>query len=179
MTLGRGVVKRNPCSHGKRKQSAVGTTEKQQMGNSYLKINIHLIFHVKSTGQLMRESDLPRIFQYIEGIIKSSGGIPIQIGGLPDHIHILTTLPKDSTVPDFVRNIKAESSRWMKTIDSSYRSFSWQEGYGAFSVSASTLSNAIRYIDGQAEHHSRKSFLDEYKEFLNAYKIEYDERFVI
>ena len=149
------------------------------MGNSYLKIYLHLIFHVKSTGQLMRVDDLPRIFQYIGAIIKSNGGIPIQIGGMPDHIHILTKLPKDSTVPDYARNIKAESSRWMKTINSSYRSFSWQEGYGAFSVSASALPRVIRYITEQAEHHSHKSFSDEYKEFLNAYGIEYDERFVI
>ena len=127
----------------------------------------------------MRVDDLPRIFQYIGAIIKSNGGIPIQIGGMPDHIHILTKLPKDSTVPDYARNIKAESSRWMKTINSSYRSFSWQEGYGAFSVSASALPRVIRYITEQAEHHSHKSFSDEYKEFLNAYGIEYDERFVI
>ena len=146
------------------------------MGNSFLKINVHLIFHVKSTGQLMHESDLPRIFQYIGGIIKSNGGIPIQIGGMPDHIHILTTLPKDSTVPDFVRNIKAESSRWIKTIDSSYRSFSWQEGYGAFSVSASAVPKVIQYIIKQPQHHSRKSFSDEFKEFLDAYQIEYDEK---
>lgn len=127
----------------------------------------------------MRECDLQRIFSYFGGIIKTEGGIPIQIGGMPDHVHILTTLPKNSTVPDFVRNLKAESSRWIKTIDSCYRSFSWQEGYGAFSVSASALPKVIRYISEQYRHHGRKSFLDEYKEFLDAYNIEYDEKFVL
>ena len=148
------------------------------MGNSYLRINIHLIFHVKSTGQTMRESDLSRIFCYLGGVIKSEGGLPIQIGGMPDHIHILTTLPKDSTVPDLVRKVKAESSRWIKSIDSCYRSFSWQEGYGAFSVSASALPVVIRYIREQPKHHERKSFIDEYKDFLTAYNIEFDERYL-
>ena len=146
------------------------------MGNSFLKINVHLIFHVKSTGQLLRNCDLPRIFPFIGGIIKSIGGVPIQIGGMPDHIHLLTTIPKNLTIPDFVRRIKAESSRWIKTIDSSYRTFSWQEGYGAFSVSASAVTKVIQYIIKQPQHHSRKSFSDEYKEFLDAYQIEYDEK---
>ena len=127
----------------------------------------------------MRECDLPRIHQYVGGVIKTNGGIPMQIGGMLDHIHILSTLPKDTTIPDFVRKVKSESSRWIKNLDPYYHTFCWQEGYGAFSVSASVVPNLVKYIAGQAQHHRTKSFRDEYIEFLNAYEIEFDEKYLL
>ena len=133
------------------------------MATSLAKINIHLIFHVKSTSVKVREGDLPRLFAYI--------------GGIPDHVHILTTLPKMMAPADFVRTIKAESSKWLKTLAPHYASFAWQEGYGAFSVSPSLLNTVVRYIRRQAEHHRRRSFREEYKMFLEAYGIEYNERY--
>ena len=81
------------------------------MGSSLTKIDIHLVFHIKSTGIPMRKEDLPRIFQYIGGIIKGMNGIPLEIGGVTNHIHILTSLPKNIALTDFVRNIKANSSK--------------------------------------------------------------------
>ena len=147
------------------------------MASTLVKINIHLVFHVKSTGIRIREEDLERLFSYLGGIIRSIGGSPVQVGGMPDHIHILSSLPKTLSLADFVRTIKADSSKWIKTLDDYYQSFAWQEGYGAFSVSASQMKHTISYIMGQAEHHKKRTFIEEYKLFLEAYGIEYDEMF--
>ena len=142
------------------------------MANTLVKNDIHLVFHVKSTGFVMRIADLPRIFAYIGGIIKNIGGIPIEVGGVAN----LTSLPKAISLADFVRTIKANSSKWMKSLNNYYKNFSWQEGYGAFSVSPSLLQKTVRYIRGQEAHHRKKSFQEEYKRFLDAYGIQYDER---
>ena len=125
----------------------------------------------------MRTEDLGRIFAYIGGIIKGIGGLPIEIGGMTDHVHILTSLPKTMSLADFVRAVKADSSKWMKQLDPCYAAFAWQEGYGAFSVSPSFIDKTVKYIRGQAEHHKKRTFQEEYRLFLEAYGIEYDERY--
>lgn len=147
------------------------------MANTLVKIDIHLVFHVKSTGVRMRAEDLGRIFSYIGGIIREIGGIPIEIGGMPDHLHILTSLPKTISLADFVRTVKANSSKWVKTIDASYGKFAWQEGYGAFSVSPSVMDKTVQYIRDQEKHHKKRTFQEEYKLFLDTYGIQYDERY--
>ncbi len=147
------------------------------MATTLIKINIHLIFHIKSTSVTMRQEDMERIFSYIAGIIKGLEGMPIQIGGVNDHIHILASMPKTISLADFVRSIKIKSNKWIKTLDSSYIPFAWQDGYGAFSVSASQVSKTAQYIQKQAEHHTKHSFMEEYKMFLDAYGIQYDERY--
>ena len=150
------------------------------MASTLVKIDVHLIFHVRSTGVTMREEDLDRIFAYIGGVIRGLGGLPIEVGGRPDHVHILCSLPKTMALADFVRAVKAESSKWMKSLDEGrYGKFSWQEGYGAFSVSPSLQDRTVQYIRRQAEHHRRWSFKDEYVKFLDAYGIQYDERFIV
>ena len=125
----------------------------------------------------MRENDLERIHAYLGGIINNLGGIPIIVGGIDDHVHILTSLPKTMALTDFVRVIKANSSKWIKQLDGHYSKFSWQEGYGAFSVSPTLIEKTINYIRNQAEHHKKRTFQEEYKLFLEAYGIQYDERF--
>lgn len=147
------------------------------MANTLVKMNVHIVFHVKSTGIKMRTEDLGRIFSYVGGIINGIGGIPMEVGGVENHIHILATLPKIMSLSDFVRVIKTDSSRWIKKIDSYYSRFSWQEGYGAFSVSSTVVDKTANYIRNQARHHKRKTFREEYKLFLDAYGIEYDERY--
>ena len=147
------------------------------MASALVKIDVHLIFHVKSTGVKMRKEDLERIFTYIGGVIKGVDGIPIEVGGMTDHVHILTSLPKSMSLVDFVRIVKGDSSKWMKSIDPHYTAFAWQEGYGAFSVSSSLIDKTVAYIRGQPEHHQKRSFQEEYKLFLEAYGIEYEERY--
>ena len=148
------------------------------MASSLVKIDIHLIFHIKSTSVTMRHEDLPDIFSYMTGIIKGIGGASFTVGGTEDHIHILSSLPKNMSIADFVRTIKSESSKWMKTIDASYANFAWQDGYGAFSVSPSILDKTKAYIQEQKKHHERRTFRDEYRAFLVASGVSFDERYV-
>jgi len=147
------------------------------MASSLVRIDIHLIFHVKAAGVNFRDEDLPQIFRYIGGIINGLGGIPIEIGGTTNHVHILTSLPKSMALIDFVREIKAFSSKWLKQLDDHYIPFAWQDGYGAFSVSPSLLDKTVQYIRKQEEHHKTRSFNEEYRLFLEAYGIDYDERY--
>ena len=114
----------------------------------------------------MKEIDLPRIFRYIGGIIKTLDGYPYMIGGIPDHIHILTSIPPQFSVSDFVRSIKASSSKWIKSLDSTYHFFAWQEGYGAFSVSKSNINDVMDYISNQKQHHRTYTTQEEFKQFL-------------
>ena len=148
------------------------------MASALVKINVHIIFHVKSNGIRMRENDLKRIFSYIGGIINGIGGVTMDVGGVADHIHIVASLPKNKSLSDFVKVIKSDSSRWIKSIDSYYDKFAWQEGYGAFSVSPTLLDKTINYVKNQSNHHKTMSFQDEYKSFLKAYGVQYDERYV-
>ena len=148
------------------------------MGSSLVKIDVHLIFHIKTTSPRLAHDDVDRIWLYIGGIIRNIGGVVVQIGGVSDHVHILSSLPKNMSIADFVRTVKIESSKWIKTIDDKYQSFAWQNGYGAFSVSSSSIPNVMEYIKNQKEHHRVKTFAEEYREFLDAYGIEYDERYI-
>jgi len=143
-----------------------------------VKIDIHLIFHVKSTSKVIRQEECTRLYEYIGGIIKSLGGIPMEIGGMPDHVHILSSLPKTMAVAEFAKVIKAKSSLWIKTIDSYYSMFSWQEGYGAFSVSPTLLEKTRAYIRNQETHHAKRSFREETKMFAQAYNIPFDEKYM-
>lgn len=126
---------------------------------------------------MILHEDLNRLFAYIGGIINRLDGIPIEIGGMPDHLHILASLPKNMSLADFTRTIKAESSKWIKSLNAYYGGFSWQSGYGAFSVSPSLLGKSVNYIRNQKVHHQKRTFVEEYKMFLEAYGIEYDERY--
>ncbi len=148
------------------------------MASSLIKIDIHLIFHVKTDSPRIAESDLNRLFQYMGGIINNLEAIPMAIGGRPDHVHILTSLPKGCALTEFVRSIKMNSSKWIKNLDSHYRHFGWQDGYAAFSVSASLSQKTTDYINHQAEHHHHRSFEEEYRLFLDKYGIKYDERYL-
>lgn len=148
------------------------------MANTLVKLNVHIVFHVKSTGIKMRDKDLKRIFSYIGGIINGIGGIAIEVGGINNHVHIVTSLPKTKSLSDFVRTIKADSSRWIKSIDKYYERFAWQEGYGAFSISPSVLNRTIKYVRNQSTHHKVTTFQDEYKSFLKEYEIQCDEKYL-
>lgn len=147
------------------------------MASSLVKMDFHLVFHVKSTAVPMRTADLPQIFSYIAGIMRSAGSQVITVGGVEDHIHALAGLPKGMSIVDFVRTVKSSSSKWIKTLDPFYEKFVWQDGYGAFSICPSVLDKAIAYVGNQAEHHKRRTFADEYRKLLEHYGVQYDEQF--
>lgn len=148
------------------------------MANTYVSNILHIVFHTKSGGTTIAAADLKRVHQYIGGIVKGTGSTLIEIGGMPDHIHLLASLPKTTSLSDFVRTIKADSSRWIKGVAPRYERFAWQEGYGAFSVSASVVPKVVQYIRNQERHHKSKTFVEEYKSFMEAYGIDYDERYL-
>ena len=136
------------------------------MAHTYTNINLHIIFHIKSSGCTILEEHLPRVFQYIRGIIQNMSGCAIMVGGRPDHIHILLSLPVTLCVSELIRTIKSNTSRWIKDIGPEYETFAWQEGYGAFSVSESNKSAVINYIAHQQEHHRKYSAREEFHQFL-------------
>lgn len=146
------------------------------MGNSLVKNNIHAVFHTKSGGITVAEADLPRLFSYIGGIINNTDGITLTVGGRPDHVHVLFSLPQTVALADYMRNLKAKSSHWLKGVSARYAHFAWQEGYGAFSVSPTLIEKTVNYIANQDEHHRKMTFREEVMRFFEAYGIEYDER---
>jgi putative transposase len=103
---------------------------------------------------------------------------PIKVGGYTDHIHVLCMLSKKIALIKLVEEIKSHSSKWRKTKGPDYSDFYWQNGYGAFSVKPDDVDRVATYIANQKEHHSKKSFQDEYKTLLKRYQVEYDERYV-
>ena len=157
--------------------SPIGATQ-NNMANTYVNNIVHIVFHIKSNGTPILGDDLNHVHKYIGGITKNIGGTLIEIGGMPDHVHLLTSLPKTTALSDFVKTIKANSSRWIKELNPYYSSFSWQDGYGAFSVSASIVPKVVNYIRNQEKHHTQRSFIDEYKSFLDACGIDYDEQYL-
>lgn len=138
------------------------------MANAYIQNIMHITFHVGKDCAL-EENDIPRLCNYIGGIVRNIGGTLIAAGGIWSHIHLLATVPKTISLSDYVMKIKANSSRWLKTLGGQYRAFSWQDGYGAFSVSASKIESVKAYIANQASHHRRVSYAEEVETFKKAY----------
>jgi len=117
------------------------------------------------------------VFPYIGGIVKRRGGTIIAVGGMSDHVHIVARLPANVCVADFVRVVKSNSSKKTNEHVTGMK-FGWQRGYGAFSVSQSTLSAVVQYVRNQEQHHRHRSFQDELKILLTKHGIDHDERFL-
>ena len=100
------------------------------------------------------------------------------VGGMIDHVHALCQIPAKISPAEAVQKIKANSSRWLRG-DKGRRHFQWQESYGAFTVSPSQVDSVYRYIARQEEHHRRKTFAEEYREFLKRADIEFDEKHLL
>lgn len=148
------------------------------MAQSLSKNYIHLTFSTKYRKDSMKKEDLPEIFSYISGILKNIECPPIIVGGITNHIHVLCVLNKNLPLSKMLEEIKRSSSKWIKTKGVLYQSFSWQDGYGAFSVSQSKVDIVTKYIQGQEEHHKKMTFEEELKMFLKEYKVEYNEEYL-
>jgi len=99
---------------------------------------------------------------------------PIEIGGVENHIHVLSTMSKNISLAKMIEEVKRHSSRWLKTLDPYYCDFSWQGGYGGFSVSQSVVERTAKYIRNQERHHKKMNFREEYLRFLDEYRVEYN-----
>lgn len=127
---------------------------------------------------LIRDSWEAELYQYITGIIQNQEHKLLAINGMADHVHILFGMRPKQSLSDLMQDVKGDSSKWINSKGFVRGKFSWQEGYGAFSYSKSQLPAVLRYIGNQKEHHKRKTFLEEYREFLDKFKVEYDQRFI-
>jgi putative transposase len=143
---------------------------------SYISLLTHIIFSSKDRHHLIDEPLRTRLFQYMGGIITDMAAKPIIINGPANHVHILASMPAKISVSDFMRTVKANSSRWVHENFS--ETFEWQKGYGAFSVSPSQARTVENYIAGQVEHHKRVTFEEEFISFLKRHGVEYDERYI-
>lgn len=148
------------------------------MSQSLSKLYVHLIFHIKSSSETIRDEDKNSIYSYMGSIIKDNESIPILINGTDDHVHILCVMSKNIALSKLTEEIKRHSSRWIKTIHSQYKSFAWQGGYAGFSVSQSLHDKTKNYIRNQEEHHKKMSFKEELILFLKEYGIEYNEQYL-
>ncbi len=148
------------------------------MANTYTQIHIQFVFAVKYRNGLIHSSFKQELYQYSSGIIKAQNHKLLAINGMPDHLHILVGMRPSQSVSDLIQDIKSNSSKWINEKKFLKVKFEWQVGYGAFSYSKSHVQNVIRYIQNQEKKHKAKSFNEEYLNFLNAFGIEYDERFV-
>jgi REP element-mobilizing transposase RayT len=148
------------------------------MPQSLSSILIHLIFSTKNREPSLSPEIDAELYPYIASIFKAMKSPALIIDGASDHLHTLFSLSRVVTIADLVEEVKTESSKWIKTKGQEFRNFHWQNGYGAFSISQSEVATVKRYIRRQKEHHRRVTFQDEYRRFLAAYEVEYDERYV-
>ena len=148
------------------------------MSQSYTNLLYHLIFSTKERRPVITLDYKPRLYDYIGGIIRGLGGISLGIDGAADHVHVLAKLRPERALSDVLRDLKANASGWMHDVFPETKDFSWQRGYGAFTVSQSNVIGVQRYIAGQEEHHKRVSFRDEFIQFLKVNGIAYDERYL-
>lgn len=148
------------------------------MGNTYTSLYIHYIFSTQNRLPLIVPEIQDRLWPYMAGIAKNNNMKALAVGGMPDHIHILLSLSATISISKTIQIIKGNSSKWINGNFDTSDHFSWQKGYGAFTVNISILQDTIRYIQNQAVHHRRKSFKNEFLDFLKKNKVVYDERYV-
>ena len=148
------------------------------MPQSFVSLHVHVVFSTKNRIPMIDEELQPRLFEYVGGILRGCDSALIAAGGMPDHVHLLCSLGKRSSISDVVRTVKSNSSKWIHETFERRRQFAWQSGYGAFAVSFSNIEEVRRYLANQAEHHARRSFKDELRALLERHNIEYDERYL-
>ena len=148
------------------------------MPQSLSKVILHIIFSTKDRESWLESHVRPGVHAYLATICRDLGAELVHVGGVADHVHIVTTLPRTLSQADLVEQIKKVSSKWIKTLDARYRDFFWQRGYGAFSVSPSQLEALLQYIEAQQEHHRTRTFQEEYRELLHRHGVDFDERYV-
>jgi REP element-mobilizing transposase RayT len=148
------------------------------MSDTYSQIYIQTVFAVKNRNALINSNWEERLYQYITGIVQNNGQKMLSINGMPDHIHFLIGMKPTCCLSDLVREIKKSTNTFIKENKFSPCPFNWQEGYGVFSYSHSQLNNVIGYIKNQKEHHQKKTFKEEYLEFLLNFNIEFKNEYL-
>jgi putative transposase len=148
------------------------------MANTYTQILIQIVFAVEGRQNLLQAEHNDELQKYINGIVSGQNQKLLAINNVPDHVHLLVGLRADLSLSELVRDIKANSSRFINEKRWVMGRFSWQEGFGAFSYARSQMDAVIRYIQNQQRHHARRTFREEYLELLRRFEVEYDERYI-
>jgi putative transposase len=148
------------------------------LANTYTSLHYHVIFSTKNREPWIAPDIEQRIWRFLGGIARGHHMIALQVGGVEDHIHALVTAPPTFAPSQIAQLLKGKSSKWIHEEFASLQHFGWQDGYGAFTVSKSNIPEVIKYIQNQREHHRKKTFQEEYLEFLIANGVTYDERYL-
>jgi REP element-mobilizing transposase RayT len=148
------------------------------MSQSLAQIYVHIIFSTKNRLPFLVDCSFrSRLHAYLAGICNNQGSPSLQTGGIADHVHILCRLSKTGAVSDLIRDLKRDSTNWVKQENSALHDFHWQNGYGAFSVSAEHVGTVTGYIQDQESHHASESFQDEFRRFCKKCGAVLDERY--
>jgi putative transposase len=149
------------------------------MSQSLTKILLHIVFSTKERNPFLKDEIVrSEMYAYMAGICHKQKSHALLIGGVADHVHLLCQLHSTCATAVLIKEIKRSSSLWIKEMGSLLSKFSWQAGYGAFSIGQSQVEELKQYIANQDQHHERVTFQDEFREFLRRYEIEFDERYV-
>lgn len=149
------------------------------MANTYTQIYLQFVFAVQDRFSLIQNEWKDELHKYITGIVQNNKHKLIAINGMPNHIHVFIGYKPHQLVPDLLQDIKGSSSGWVNKKGFVKGKFHWQEGYGAFSYSHSQIDIVAKYIHNQEEHHRRKSFREEYLEFLKQFNLSFDKRYIL
>jgi len=139
---------------------------------------VHVIFSTKERRPFLDTPTRSKLHAYLATAARNAGCEAYRVGGVADHVHLAIRLSRTLAIADFVETLKTSSSKWVKTQSPDLADFSWQRGYGCFSVGPADLDSLRAYIDGQEEHHKTRTFQDEFRMFLKKYGVEYDEAYV-
>jgi len=149
------------------------------MPQSLAKVLVHTVFSTKDRRPLLRDAPLrDELHRYLGGILNHLQCQPIIVGGVEDHVHLLSTVSRTCALAEMVKELKRGSSLWIKELVPGMVDFSWQNGYGIFSIGYSQIEEVQRYISEQEQHHRKYSFQEEFRRLLTRYEIAFDERYV-
>lgn len=148
------------------------------MANTYTQIHIQAVFAVSHRQALILPEWKTELYKFMTGIVKYDGHKLLAINGMPDHVHLFFGMRPAQSLSALMQKVKSDSSRWINERQLTPGRFSWQGGYGAFSYSKSHISRVCKYIENQEAHHRRKTFQEEYLEFLEAFEIKYDKEYL-
>ena len=148
------------------------------MPQSLSQVIVHIVFGTKERHPWLDRDIQPRMHAYLAAVCRDCNCEAYRVGGTLDHVHIAARLARTVCQAELMEKIKKTSSAWIKQQADRYGAFFWQSGYGAFSIGWSQLEDLVRYIERQEEHHRTRSFQEEYRNLLNKYHVEFDERYV-
>ncbi|MBT7304370.1 MAG: IS200/IS605 family transposase [Victivallales bacterium] len=148
------------------------------MAQSLAKILLHVVFSTKNREPWIDDALQPHLHSYLAKVCRSLGSEAYRVGGTDDHVHVACTLPRTLATSKLLEKLKAVSSAWIKEQAPQCHRFTWQAGYGAFSLGQSQLPALLRYIDGQREHHRSRTFKEELLEIIRLYETDADERYL-